>query len=136
MTYRLLADLLVVIHFAWIVFMLWGVVLTIRGFFRPAFFERWLFRTVHLLGIAFVAALALLDRYCPLTVWEYRLRHRGEARGSDYPGAFIVDNIERLIYIRVDPDIITAVTALLAVFIVVVYLWRPPTRVARLFRKQ
>lgn len=124
----MLADLLVVFHLVWIIFMLWGFALTIRGFFRPAFFDRWLFRTVHLLGILFVAALEPLGRYCPLTVWEHELRDRGRPPLDDYPGAFIIDNIERLIYIDVDPWMIAVPTAAIALFTLTMFIMRSPAK--------
>ena len=81
MVYRILADVLVVVHFSWILFMLIGFFMTLWTvianyvFRRPShFLDRWLFRTIHLGGILFVAVLTVLDKYCPLTIWEYNLR--------------------------------------------------------------
>ncbi len=99
MLYRILADAIMVIHLAWIIFMLWGFVLTIRGFFYPKFFERWLFRTIHLLGILFVATLEILGKFCPLTLWENALRNHYNPE-TDYPGSFIIRHIADLIYPR------------------------------------
>lgn len=55
MKYKILADLLVILHFGWILFMLWGFGLTVYSIVWPAvrrgpvpfcsrFMERWLFR--------------------------------------------------------------------------------------------
>ncbi len=127
MTYRLLADLLTLIHFGWILFMLYGFVLTVRGFWRPAFFDRWLFRTIHLTGILFVAALEILGRYCPLTIWENKLRLLYDPSG-DYPGSFIIGWVERLVYPNVDPIILTVPTVAMALFVMVVFVIKPPSK--------
>ena len=130
MTYRLIADLLTLIHFGWILFMLYGFVLTVRGFWCPAFFERWLFRSTHLAGILFVAALELLGRYCPLTIWENKLRLLYDPTG-DYPGSFIIGWVERLIYPNIDPIVLTIPTVAMALFVLVVFVAKPPSKFRR-----
>src|SRR3989304_5567612 len=105
MLYRILADMIMLIHFAWILFMLWGFVLTIRAFWRPKIFERWLFRSIHLLGILLVLALEILNKYCPLTIWENALRRHYDPT-TDYPGSFIMGHVEKLIYPDVSPLVV------------------------------
>ncbi len=134
MFYKLAADSLMVIHFAWILFMIWGFVFTAWAFFKPSLFERWLFRTLHLLGIAFVAFLVLIDKPCPLTIWENDLR-RMHSPGETYPGSFIVIWIERLVYPDVPLWVITVPTIVLALFTVVVFIWRPPSKVTAWFQR-
>lgn len=133
MFYRILADLIMVIHLAWIIFMIWGFVLTIRGFFYPKFFERWLFRTVHLLGILFVVTLEILGRYCPLTLWENALRTHYNPE-TDYPGSFIIKQIEQMIYPDVSPLVVIIPTILLAAFTLAVFVLKPPAKLMKLFK--
>ena len=128
MLYRILGDILMVLHFAWIVFMLWGFVLTVRGFWRQAFWDRWVFRTIHVLGILFVAAMPLLDRLCPLTEWEYKLRVMYNPN-AEYPGSFIVDWLERLIYPDVPIEVVLVPTFSIAGFILLMYIVRPPAKI-------
>lgn len=130
MVYRVIADLLMVTHFAWIIFMIWGFVLTIRGFFRPAFFDRWLFRTTHLSGILLVAVIESLGKYCPLTIWENSLRTHYDP-STDYPGSFIVGHIENIVYPNVGPLILTIPTIGLALMTLVVFVLRPPAKFRR-----
>jgi len=108
MFYRVMADIFMVIHFAWILFMLLGLALTVRAFFRPGFFDRWLFRTIHLAGIMFVATLEALKAYCPLTLWENAMR---------YP--------------NVSPAVVMVPTVLIALFILAVFIVKPPARFRR-----
>ena len=127
MFYRILADGLVVIHFVWIVFMLAGFALTVRAFWKPAFFDRWLFRTFHLAGILFVAALEILGRYCPLTVWENTLRQSYDPSHA-YPGSFIIQYIAKLVYPEIGPLVLVIPTVIIAVFTLIVFVLRPPRR--------
>lgn len=128
MFYRILGDILMVIHFAWIIFMLYGFVLTIRGFWTRSFWDRWVFRTVHLGGILFVASMPLLDRLCPLTEWEYQLRRQVNP-DAEYTGSFIIDWLERLIYPDVPIEVVLVPTFVIAGFVLVMYVVRPPEKV-------
>ena len=73
--FALLADAVVVVHFAYVLFAVGGEVLVLAG---GLLHWRWVrnlpFRLVHLSAVALVAAEALLGVICPLTEWEYRLR--------------------------------------------------------------
>lgn len=134
MIYKILSDFLVFLHFIWILFMLYGFVLTFYYTIFPVnarhFFDRWLFRTLHVAGIFYVASLTVLGKYCPLTIWEYNLRQRFEP-ATDYTGSFIVRYIEKLVYPDVNPLIIQIPTILIAVFTVVVFVFRPPAKFKR-----
>ncbi|MEE9117672.1 MAG: DUF2784 domain-containing protein [Calditrichia bacterium] len=133
MFYRILADLIMVIHLAWIIFMLWGFVLTIRGFFYPKFFERWLFRTIHLLGIIFVVTLEILGKYCPLTLWENALRGHYNPE-TDYPGSFIIKHISQMIYPDVSPLVVIIPTILVAAFTLTMFIFKPPSKLSGIFK--
>jgi len=130
MSVRLLADFILIVHLVWIIFMLYGFALTVRAFWRPAFWDRWVFRTVHLGGILFVACLELLGRYCPLTVWEYGLR-RSSDPGGVYPGSFVIGWIEKLIYPDVNPLIYLIPTYGIALFTLVMFVVKRPARIRR-----
>jgi hypothetical protein len=134
MLYRLLADSILFIHFAWIVFMLWGFILTLRGFSHKEFFERWVFRALHFIGIAYVSTLAIMGRYCPLTIWENALRAKYDP-ALTYPGSFIIYYLERFVYPEVNPLIIVTPTALIALFTVAVFIIKPPGKIKRMFIK-
>jgi len=122
MNNRLLADIILIVHLGWILFMLYGFALTVRAFWRPVFWDRWLFRTIHLGGILFVACLELLGKYCPLTIWEYGLR------GTSEPGYFILDWIERLIYPDVNPLVYLLPTYGIALFTLVMFVVKLPAK--------
>jgi hypothetical protein len=91
----LLADLLLVVHFALAAFIVGGLLLVCIG---AALDWRWIrnpgFRYLHLGAIAFVAAEALLGLACPLTLWEDLLR------GGLKPESFVARWLQRLLYYR------------------------------------
>ena len=135
MIYKILADTIVVIHFAWILFMLAGFVLTLCGFFWKRFFDKWLFRIIHLCGIIYVALLAALRQYCPLTILENSLRLKYNT-GVKYPGSFIVYYIEKLVYPDISVSIILIPTIFIAVFTVIIFIIRPPAKIKEVFNKK
>jgi hypothetical protein len=88
-----LADVVLVVHFAFVLFVIGGLAVTWVG---AAAGWRWVrhfwFRAGHLGAIAFVAGEALLGIWCPLTVWEARLR------GGSAEKSFMADWVHRLLY--------------------------------------
>lgn len=89
----MIADLLVVVHFAIVLFIVGGLLAVWAG---AALGWRWIrnpwFRYLHLAAIAYVAAEALLGVACPLTVWEDLLR------GGARPDSFIGRWVRRLLF--------------------------------------
>ena len=145
MRYKILADLIMILHFAWVLFMLWGFVLTLYSVIRlyvfrsmsaycRHFMDRWIFRTVHLGGIAFVALLAALGKYCPLSILEYNIRLRYDP-ALTYPGSFLVNWIEKLVYPSVPPLVIIIPTIFFALFTLLAYLLHPPKKLNNFFNR-
>ena len=71
----MIADVVLVIHFAFVAFVVGGFALIWVGHFAG---WRWVgnrvFRSVHLAAITFVAIESLIGMVCPLTQWEDTLR--------------------------------------------------------------
>ncbi len=85
--YRILADAVLGLHFAFIAFALLGGVL-VRRWPRLA----WL----HLPAAAWAAGIAFCGGICPLTPLENRLRAAGGETG--YEGGFIENQLAALVY--------------------------------------
>ena len=89
----MMADLILVVHFAIVLFIVGGLAAVWAG---AALGWRWVrnpwFRYSHLAAIAYVAAEALLGIACPLTVWEDLLR------GGARPDSFVGRCVRRLLY--------------------------------------
>jgi len=70
-----LADFILIVHFAFVAFVVGGLALIWIG---AASSWQWVrnfwFRVAHLAAIVFVAGEALIGVWCPLTVWEDALR--------------------------------------------------------------
>ena len=76
------ADVILVIHAAFVLFVAGGLVVIWAGLAAGAAFARnWWFRAAHLAAIAFVVLETLLGYACPLTVWEDALRGASSDRG-------------------------------------------------------
>lgn len=135
MFYKIFADAIIVVHFLFVLFMLLGFLLTLYAvFFRSKFFDWWLFRSLHLLGIFYVASLSILGKYCPLTLLENQLMSRHES-SSVYSGSFIVHYLEKLVYPDVNPLTIQIPTIFIAIFTIVVFIVKPPEKIKNIIRK-
>lgn len=87
MVYRLLADLTLLLHLGFILFVAAGAVLVLR-------WPRLVF--VHLPAAGWGIFTALTGTVCPLTPLEVHLRRLGGQTG--YEGGFIQHYVERLVY--------------------------------------
>ncbi len=87
MSYRLMADIVVVIHFAFTIFVLLGGILAI--WWRKVV---WL----HIPAAVWGALIEFAGWICPLTPLENRLRVKGGEAG--YPGGFVEEYILPVIY--------------------------------------
>lgn len=100
----MLADVILVLHFLIVAFIVGGLVLVWIG---AAAGWRWVrnpwFRWLHLAAIAFVAAEALLGVACPLTVWEDALR--GGVRAESFIGRWVA----KVLFYRAPEWVFTAV---------------------------
>ena len=86
-----------------------------------------------MLGIIFVAILAVMDKYCPLTIWEASLMAKYNP-GAEYTGGFIVRNIEKLLYPNVNPLVVTIPTYFIALFTLGVFVLKPPEKIKNIFK--
>ena len=100
--YQLLADAVLLLHLAVVVFVAGGLAFIIFGNLRA---WRWVnalwFRVAHLVAIAIVAAEAWVGAVCPLTSLEMWLRAR--ARAATYTGSFIEHWLQRFLYYDAPP---------------------------------
>ena len=87
MSYRLLADLVVIFHFTVVIFVVFGALLLL--------WRRWV-AWVHLPVIAWVIFAECLHRTCPLTYLENWLREQGG--GETYRGDFVARYIFPVLY--------------------------------------
>jgi hypothetical protein len=79
----LLADVVLVLHFAYVVFVVGGLLAIWLGCaLRWRWVRNWWFRVLHFAAIGMVAIEAIVGALCPLTVLEDWLRPGEEAGAS------------------------------------------------------
>jgi len=87
MFYQILADILVVLHMAFILFVVFGALLTLRWRWMPL---------VHLPAVGWGAYIEFFNVICPLTPLELRLRALAGEDG--YSDGFIEHYLLPIIY--------------------------------------
>ena len=121
-----LADAVLVLHFAVVLFVVGGLVAILAGNLRG---WRWVndlrFRVAHLVAIGFVAAQAWLGQTCPLTTLESWLRREGG--GEAYAGGFIEHWIAPLMFFHAPAWVFTAAYTGFAALVALAW-WRFPPR--------
>lgn len=99
----MLADLILVVHLAIVLFNTLGLVLVWIG---AAFGWRWVrifaFRIAQLLLMGYIALQAIVGQICPLTLWEDALRGTTDERG------FIARWASALLYWNAPPWVFAA----------------------------
>jgi len=79
--YRILADLVLVIHLAYAGFIVLGMAAILLGIvLKWQWVRNFWFRLIHLIMIAIVVEESILGVICPLTDWEDQLRERPRNR--------------------------------------------------------
>ena len=115
-----LADLILIVHFAFVLFVVGGLVMIWIG---AAARWRWVrnpwFRGLHLAAILFVTAEALLGVMCPLTVWEDALR------GAHAETSFMARWVHRVLFYDFPEWVFTTAYVVFA-FAVAATLWLVP----------
>ncbi|WP_203301432.1 DUF2784 domain-containing protein [Marinobacter sediminum] len=95
--YVVLADSLLVLHVAFVAYVVLGLLAIYLGHFLNWSWVRnvW-FRTTHLIAIGIVVVQSWLGVICPLTTWEMALRSR--AGDASYEGSFIQHWLHAILY--------------------------------------
>ena len=129
---KLWADLLLALHFAWAVWMVAGIFLAFLGFWKSRFWTWKAFRVSHLIGLIGTATVPLWSNgLCPLTIWEYDLRVAAGQTAGSMPGeSFLIHWMREILFIDVDPLILSILTGALALGTVIIFIWHPPRRKA------
>ena len=124
-----LADAVLVLHFAIVLFVVGGLVLIIVG---NLFGWRWVnalwFRLLHLAAIAIVVAEAWLGITCLLTTLEMWLRTQsGAGIAANYGESFIGHWLQRLLFYSAPPWVFVLAYTVFGALVVAVWFRFPPT---------
>ena len=108
MAYKILADLVTLLHFCWILFLVFGFIFALK---------RLRIAILHLVGLIYASILNIMRWYCPLTYLENYLRSLHDPTMS-YGGDFIIRHVDRFIY----PDLPERIIRIGAILFVCLYI--------------
>lgn len=123
--FLLVADLLLLCHVLFVVFVVAGLALILIG--KPlgwAWVRNPCFRLTHLVAIGVVALQSWAGLICPLTTLEMALRER--AGGIVYSGTFISHWLDSLLYFRAPAWVFTVCYTVFATLVAASWLWVRP----------
>jgi hypothetical protein len=130
MPYQLLANAVLLLHIAIVLFVVGGLVLIVVGNLRGwrAVNSLW-FRLVHVGTIGIVVAESWWGIECPLTTLEMWLR--AQARVSTYSGDFIEHWLQSVLFWNAPPWVFTMAYSVFGLAVVAVWWGFPPKRKVR-----
>ena len=124
--YVLLADIIAVIHFGYVLVVVFGLlVILLGGLLQWRFVRNFWFRVIHLAMISIVVIQSLIGLQCPLTVWERDLRiAAGQPNVSEE--AFIPRLIHQLMFFDFPPEVFTVAYCLFTLAVLGSWWLYPP----------
>jgi hypothetical protein len=123
--YQFLADAVLLLHFAVVLFVIVGLPLVVAGNLRGwPWVNNLGFRLANLAAIVFVAAQAWLGQNCPLTTLESWLRV--QAGSSSYRRSFIEHWVQRLLFYEAPFWIFTAAYTAFGLLVLAAWWYFPP----------
>lgn len=108
-----MADLTLIVHFFWILFLILGFVFALT---------RSKIALLHMAGLLFTLILNLVGWYCPLTYLENYLYALNDPR-SAYTGSFIINYLQHIIYLDLPGQYIRIVGISFAVLSIGIYVY-------------
>ena len=125
--YRLLADLVVFAHFAYVLFVVLGLVAILVGLaMRRAWARNFWFRSIHLGMIVVVVLEAILGITCPLTTLENALRRLG---GQEPDALGFIDRwLHAIMFFRAPAWVFAVLYAAFGAAVLATFLIAPPRR--------
>ena len=115
MLYLIAADIVVLLHFSWIIFLIIGAF--------PGRRYRWIKR-IHIGGIFFAFLIQFFGWFCPLTYLEVWFRRMHDS-SQKYEGSFIIHYVEKIVYVDLPPKMILILTICIALISALLYLYKP-----------
>jgi len=122
--YRLLADIVVVAHLAYVLFVILGLVAIFIGYLChwPWVRNRW-FRSIHLAMIGIVVFESLMSITCPLTTLENWLRLQAGQTPSG--GSFVARCVHGLMFYPFSPQFFTLMYCAFASLVMLAWILVP-----------
>ncbi|GBU28772.1 hypothetical protein R84B8_02334 [Treponema sp. R8-4-B8] len=126
MNRTLIADLIVSIHFGYVITVVGGLfVIILGGIFKWRFIKNFWFRAIHLAMILLVVLETLFGISCPLTDWEYELRIAA-GQQNVASGSFIARLIHLLIFYNFPQIVFTIAYCVFGIAVLMTWWLIPP----------
>lgn len=124
--YSLIADIIVIFHFFYVIFVVFGeFFILIGGIFKWSWIRNIIFRGLHLAAILIVAFEAVFGIWCPLTIVEFNLRSAaGQTDGEAIP--FLANIVRSIIFYDLPTWVFTVVYILFFLLVVLTLIFIPP----------
>src|SRR5215471_12426323 len=123
--YKLAADLVVIVHAAYVSFVVFGQLAILAGVvFRWVWIKNRPFRWLHLTAISVVVVESLFGIVCPLTTLESWLR--SQAGQSTYAGDFIGHWVHEMLFYDAPTWVFTVIYSAFGLTVLATFLLAPP----------
>ncbi|MBM3344522.1 MAG: DUF2784 domain-containing protein [Betaproteobacteria bacterium] len=117
------ADLILIVHFAFVLFVVGGLLMIWIGHAAGwQWVRNFKFRVAHLAAILFVALEAIAGVMCPLTIWEDALR------GVTSDQSFIARWVHAIMFYSAPPWVFTLLYVAFALVVAATFWLVPPRR--------
>lgn len=125
--YSLLADIVLLVHLAVVVFVVGGLFAIVAGNLRGwSWVNSPVLRVIHAAAIGIVVLQAWLGQDCPLTVLESWLRRL--AGSAAYAGGFIEHWVHQVLFYQAPTWVFTVIYSLFAAIVAATWWYFPPRR--------
>ena len=123
--YRILADIVVTVHFAYVTFVAVGLFVTLLGgVLRWQWVRNPWFRFIHLAMIVIVVFEAWMGLTCPLTIWEHQLRTLSQQ--ATYRGGFLPNLLHNAMFFDAEPWVFTMGYTVFGLAVLLAFILVPP----------
>jgi len=122
------ADAMVFLHLCYVSFTVGGTLLILAGgIFRWHWVRNRIFRIIHTIAVLIVAAESLAGIWCPLTLWEWKLRARaGQHVETDI--SFVGRLIRNLIFVNLPDRVFTVMYVSFALLVLSIMVFVKPEK--------
>ena len=122
------ADTMVFLHLCYVTFTVGGTVLVMAGgFFGWQWVRNRAFRIIHTSAVLIVTAESLVGVWCPLTVWEWRLRARA-GQDTEQDISFVGHLIRGLIFVDLPSWAFTLMYVVFGLLVLAIMLFVKPEK--------
>ena len=126
MPFTVVADVVLVVHFAVVLFVVGGLLAIPLGVkLGWLWVHGWLFRLTHIAAVALITLQAWLRQHCPLTILEGWLRTQAGEQ-SPYEVSFLQYWLETIMYFQASLWVIAIVYTLFGLLVILAWRRFPP----------